>query len=441
MFLLVVILAGLFLDEGGFFVEAVRSSYAVFLAGMLGVYGLIFRSAPRLRQAITSWVIFIFVFATMFAVVSLLIYVLSMLGTTFESRHDLIPWGFENKRHWSHIATWSLPLLPLMITSTRQHLPEILRPYFTVASYFAGGIWCWILLASMARGSLVSLLAGFVLIHVIFRTFQIQAYRTVFARMVLIGVVLWIVLEQLIPLSLGVHSVPDINLTTSGRLPLWRESWALSLEAPVSGSGLLSWLTHVPLTDTYQNMRVGHPHNMYLLWAAELGWLVIIPLVIFALQVFRSLRGIATNSKPTREQLEFLPAFTFSVAAAAVHASVSAVFLAPMSLLYALFTLPLFLVLLRSFNDFPRQTSEPSLLTRLMRFTAVFVLFSMLVYQLIGSVGYYYKEMFIDKRCLLQEGRLGRMYPRFWLHGDFPRPPSLACDQSRIPEDVRRVLD
>jgi len=27
--------------------------------------------------------------------------------------------------------------------------------------------------------------------------------------------------------------------------------------------------------------------------------------------------------------------------------------------------------------------------------------------------------------------------PRFWLHGDFPRPPSMACDESKIPPEAR----
>jgi hypothetical protein len=128
------------------------------------------------------------------------------------------------------------------------------------------------------------------------------------------------------------------------------------------------------------------------------------------------------------------------VFAAMIHASVSAVFLSPYSVAIGMFLVPMFLALLERCSNAGLKISIRAKIGRSYErplASIVFALWLILSYAHLKSLSSYYSAMESDKRCLVLTGELRSLWPRFWLHGDFPRPPSMACDESKIPPEAR----
>src|SRR5690606_10260322 len=82
--------------------------------------------------------------------------------------------------------------------------------------------------------------------------------------------------------------IRSIKADSSGRIPLFIEAWQMSLQNFPFGMGPQSWLMHETLTDVYANSKqFGHPHNMYLMWAAEYGWILLVALGLVVAQCIR----------------------------------------------------------------------------------------------------------------------------------------------------------
>jgi hypothetical protein len=203
--------------------------------------------------------------------------------------------------------------------------------------------------------------------------------------------------------------------------------------------GAQSWLTHDIITDTYR-VRFGHPHNMYLLWAAEYGWLFVASLFTGVMWILRRsfgrVRGLAP-SDPKRALI--LMALLHSFIAACTHAGVSAVFIGPASLLVGWFVMVAILRMTFPAVGDKSESNVNSVPLWLRGSLAALLVWSFVVYW--DAVLDYKRASDRDQVCYLYMGIPTGNGPRFWLHGDFPRPPSLACDESRIPGDVRRALD
>jgi O-antigen ligase len=203
--------------------------------------------------------------------------------------------------------------------------------------------------------------------------------------------------------------------------------------------GAQSWLTHDIITDTYR-VRFGHPHNMYLLWAAEYGWLFVASLFVGVMWILRRsflrARDLAF-SDPKRALI--LLALLHSFIAACTHAGVSAVFIGPASLLVGWFVM---VAVVRMTFPIPENREEATTRSAPLWFrgSLATVLFCSFIWNW-SSVLDYKRASERDQICYFYLDIHTGNGPRFWLHGDFPRPPSLACDKSRIPENVRRALD
>lgn len=392
--------------------------YALFFL-CFGVLGGVIRQAGLVRESAQAAVQVSVVFCFFYGAMTITVYLFAIVDG-FSSLDEIIPWGFVNIRYWSHVATWVIPLFPLAILLT----PWKESRLWQIGVAFTTAIWWWIIFLSFSRGSMVGLAFGFLLVWVVFGHAAF-AWMKLFVRFVIYGLVVWLFLSVLIPsLVFDDLHIRNINVNSSGRMPLWREAWAMSTQNFPFGMGPQSWLTHVILTDTYRSSpKLGHPHNMYLMWAAEYGWISIFGLFFAGSYGLKRLlhKASALRKMPDPESL-WLTAFTSSVTAALVHAGVSAVFIAPGSMLVGLLVLAIFWALI-----LPERT-RPGLVGSRLGYSRATGSVLVLVFLVAGGFWFrdvlrYQHAMEDDLDYYQNELSLGHL-PRFWFHGNFPRHPT-----------------
>ncbi|MBL3554943.1 MULTISPECIES: O-antigen ligase family protein [Marinobacter] len=347
---------------------------------------------------------------------------------------DLIPWGFVNIRYWSHVATWLLPILPLAV------LIGPLRKYrlWRVIVATGAGLWWWIILLSTSRGSMIGIASG-VLLATLFFGRQSWPWLKQFIVYFLIGGAIWFFLSVLVPsLFFGETELRSLHATSSGRMPLFIEAWQMSLQNFPFGMGPQSWLTHDLLAQEYlESRKFGHPHNMYLMWAAEYGWLLILLLMILALQLTLSFWRRRTTSliEGKVDEVLILSGVASSLLGALVHAGVSAVFIAPGSMIVGLHVLVAFwaLVAPKVFRPESRgyNARTPAKLALASSSAAVV---AVLWWLWVGQVHTYYLDMKADE-IYSQEHLKEWTTPRFWFHGNFPRREGPQAPSNSIGPD------
>lgn len=329
---------------------------------------------------------------------------------------NFIPWGFVNIRYWSHIATWLIPLLPLAVLVGPLKTQRLWR--FFVA--LGAALWWWIIFLSSSRGSMLGLAFGVLFVAVAIGR-PAQPWLKIFLRYLAYGVLVWLLLSVFVPsLLLDEVTLRTLKTDSSGRMPLFIEAWQMSQVNFPFGLGSQSWLTHEILSEQYQrSSKFGHPHNMYLMWAAEYGWLLIAALLTLVGQAIRLflLRRAEIRSGENTELGLPLAAFTASVAAASLHAGVSAVFMAPGSMLVGFLVLSVFWSLITP-AALPTASGSPR------KRQLASVLFAFLVclpcaYWL-KSIAEYHADMVQDEVFYYENVPAGTL-PRFWFHGNYPR--------------------
>lgn len=329
-----------------------------------------------------------------------------------------IPWGFVNIRYWSHIATWFLPILPLATLIGPLKGNRLWR--FFVALGVA--LWWWIVFMSTSRGTFLSLTLGVSLVALLMGRSS-YPWLKIFFRYLVYGVGAWLVLSVIIPsVFLDNVTVREIKTDSAGRIVLFDEAWRMSLVNFPFGMGPQSWLTHDVITDAYRRFgKYGHPHNMYLMWAAEYGWLLIITSVPFVVQSIS--RFWRRRCKIIADQYEAgcntraisLAAFSASVASALVHAGVSAVFMAPASMMVGFIVLSVYWALIAPGVRNRPISNRPYTVSTVLASVVAVVWFLWFC-----QVQDYYRAMEVDLEYYLEHGSSG-MLPRFWFHGNFPR--------------------
>lgn len=311
--------------------EPYQFSAFIISAMCLGIW---LTSTQRLHCALKQFVVLLHITAFIYAVFSVYIYIFAMLDQVTRLDH-LLPWGFINIRYWSQVASWALPILPLslLITPLKHYTSWRISLYFTLT------IWFWILFLSVARGSGVGLISAVLITALLFRR-SCWPWLKIFLTGAVAGFVCWLVLSILLPsLLLDDSELRQATLNSSGRLPLWKEAWAMSWQNFPLGMGPFSWVSHTAITEGFeQGIRYGHPHNMYLFFAAEYGWISILALFGLGLHAVKRLIPLTKDLSPAPS----LIAITASVIAALVHSFFSAVLITPNSLLIGLAVLTLF---------------------------------------------------------------------------------------------------
>lgn len=405
----------------------VKKNYAFVEAGLYSFYfaAIVFSGLVLAMQGLVHRYIEIFVSVAagscfLYGAMSVNVYLFALADGQADLS-DLIPWGFVNIRYWSHVATWLLPILPLAV------LIGPLREYRLWRSLVAigAGIWWWIIFLSASRGSIVGVVTGVLIITLCFGR-QSWPWLRQFTAYLLLGGMAWLVLSVLVPsLFLGEIELRSVHATSSGRLPLFQEAWQMSLQHFPFGMGPQSWLTHDLLTQEYvESSKFGHPHNMYLMWAAEYGWLLVFLLAVFAVNCtflfWKRRTALLLEGRTT--DIAVLCGVAASVIGALVHAGVSAVFIAPGSMLVGVLVLAGFWALIVPCGLFEVRgiQANPKSSGRLV-FTAFLAPLIVLLWLLwLGQVHAYYVDMRTDEIYYKEELKQPTM-PRFWLHGNFPR--------------------
>ena len=189
-----------------------------------------------------------------------------------------------------------------------------------------------------SRGTLVSLGLAVLLVFVLYGK-ALVPWAKLFFKFIVFGGVVWVLFSVVIPsIVFEAFTIRSIHSGSSGRLPLWWEAWSMSLVDFPWGLGPQSWITHELISDQNQlPIRFGHPHSMYLMWAAEYGWIMVAVLSIFAVHVLRRLviKAKQLGGQPPASQASLI-AFSVSVIAGLAHAGLSAVFIVPASMLVGL---------------------------------------------------------------------------------------------------------
>lgn len=363
----------------------------------------------RLQQAIVQFVIALHIMAFIYAVICAYIYIFAMLDKVERLDH-LLPWGFINIRYWSQVASWALPLLPLslLITPLKNYTSWRLSLYFTMA------VWFWVLLLSVARGSGVGLVCSVLVTALLFRKASLP-WLKIFIKGAIAGCIFWLVFSIGLPgLLLDNSELRNATLTSSGRIPLWKEAWAMSWVNFPLGMGPFSWVSHTPITEGFAEIRrLGHPHNMYLFFAAEYGWISVFALLGLGLHGVRRLLPLTKAAEPNMA----LVAFTASVVAALTHSFFSAVLITPNSLLIGLAVLSLYWGLLHQ-NVQLVQANPKIWKVWLVRLLAISML-------LLGLL--WLKQVYIFKEQVQRDlddpavRVIGINSPRFWDNSHIPQ--------------------
>lgn len=199
----------------------------------------------------------------------------------------------------------------------------------------------------------------------------------------------------------------------------------MSLQNFPWGMGSQSWLTHSVLSKEYMSAKtLGHPHNMYLLWAAEYGWALlglVAVLMVVTLKRLLALRNMIEFG--SQQHALLIVAFTASCLAGISHAGISAVFLVPASMAVAVLVFGVFWALISTPTD---NAPIPKVLTngvtsrqaRPKLVVAFLVLVAGVAW--LQEVWRYHEAMEADL-VIYAESPNAPLLPRFWLHGYFPR--------------------
>jgi O-antigen ligase len=391
-----------------------------------GVYALFFLGfvlagrLPRQWKQKESWLIILVgvaaVTAAFYGAATITVYLFAM-SDSVASLSGYIPWGFVSIRYWSHIATWLLPLLPLAVLIGPLQKQRLWRFFIGIGA----ALWWWIVFLSSSRGSMLGVAFGVLLVAVLIGR-PAAPWLKVFFKYLAYGIVAWFLLSVLIPsLLLDEVSMRSLKSDTSGRMPLFIEAWRMSLVDFPFGLGPQSWLTHEIITESYrQSPKFGHPHNMYLMWAAEYGWLLMIAILVLAGQAMRLFWRRRNELEKNDVKALPLAAFTASVSAALLHAGVSAVFMAPGSMLIGFLVLSVFWALISDSIVTPRNKPTTK---RVLVALVVMLAGGALCLAWLKEVRAYHSAMVVDEAFYYENVPMGTL-PRFWFHGNFPRHES-----------------
>lgn len=394
--------------------------YPLYLLAVAGLGGLVSRISTEGIAAALSYLV---ISAVAYSLVTLMVYCFA-LWDQVTRLDEYLPWGFANIRFWSHVATWLVPLFGV----TLEVGPFRRSSLWKILVMFSAGIFWWLIFVSSARGSFISLVAAAIIAFSFLKKDAFLYYKRL-AYQLFLGVGFWLVLSVILPslLSEGVE-MRGVDSDSSGRMRLWYEAWIMSLQHFPLGMGPQSWLTHDLITDGYRSgSEIASPHNMYLLWAAEYGWLGVLGLALIGVQFLKRVTEVSRRrSGDARQHTLLQGAVLMSVLAALIHAGVSGVLIAPASMLVGLFVLATFWGLFHHKADEVRDClrgREGGKVAKSIFVSCVFAVSAIWLWQ----VCEYHKAMErdIDSAATSQDVGLS---PRFWLHGYYPRRNELMSD-------------
>lgn len=386
-----------------------------FLSVMVWGYSICWSGHARLL--FNLMLILLVVGFLIYAVICVYMFLFSMLDRV-ERLDAILPWGFLNIRFWSHLATWGMPLLPLALISLR-------FDRFKLWCFFVcltAAVWWWILILSMSRGSMGALLTVIILIPVLFgrKAWSWLKWMLIFF---VTGVLVWFLFSIVVPDLLGLEAAQrSIKIGSSGRWILWAEAWEMSMHYFPFGMGAYSWIMHDPLTPAHESKGLfGHPHNMYLFWAAEYGWWMVGGLFVVSFYLAKKWVRARKEMKENEKLFDPLIGLTASVLSAILHAGVSSVFLMPASMLMGLIVLGLFwawvhMPLLSNY-DAVSELPDTRYIKPILRFLLFVVAFCGIFWQseVVGHYRAVERDLSVPGAKVIDRGA-----PRFWDNSQVP---------------------
>lgn len=363
----------------------------------------------------------ILVCTTVYALANFFIYWVALLDGQ-ERIESYVPSGFLNIRYWSHLATWLLPILAFLALADGVIPSRKLR----VLASVTGGFWWWMLWMTVGRGSLAGLILAAALSGIICGKAAMPLIRALVVQAI-IGGVLWLLLTWLLPgIFMDSPEIRELKMTNADRTVLWEEAWLMFQHQPLTGTGPLAWMTHQPFSSGYlEGQWEAHPHNMYLLWLSEYGVFAGGSVIALGVGLLASL--IMFRRKLGRSE-EAGMALYLAFIAAAIHAFVSAVFIAGASMLVGFVLLSLLwgwcTTLHRQSQSVPKVRRGGRVLGTI---SLAFVLGVGGLW--LTCVNDYWKAMNNDQAFYNDEVKAG-LLPRFWASGLFPRREELMPPNS-----------
>ncbi|MFL1455783.1 O-antigen ligase family protein [Marinobacter sp. GN3S48] len=323
--------------------------------------------------------------------------------------------GYVNINFFGQIATWIIPLYCVSI------IEGFDRGFRGVALFlFVLLILLWIFVLSLSvRGTLLSVVLAGLAVPLFFRA-ESRRFLKVFFGALLIAIVIWFFYESM---NSGIESqkVQLVQLNPIGRLMLWKEAMLMSLVNFPFGMGSESWVTHSELSDGFYRPRAqGHPHNMYLLWAAEYGWLAVIGVLVIVAGFFKKIllykKLESLGSSKNLGSNEVLVGLVASSFAGMVHAGVSGVLLVPSSMILGGIVLALTHGILFSAVNKEVETLLTSGWWKFFQFV-IGLSCGVIALLFIINASKYYSSMSLDEQRYFGNGE-AVYFPRFWVHGN-----------------------
>lgn len=197
--------------------------------------------------------------------------------------------GYSNYRFFNHVQTVALPLL-IGIAVYESDITLRRLAFLTSCSY-----WFWLLIAG-GRATVVALIAGSLLVGVLFRR-KAGTYLRAQVICSLIGTGMVACVWALVAsgaVSVSQELVRSTNVANDGaRYLLWRHAWETFLSNPFFGAGPM----HLAVFSSAATTAAAHPHNIFLQLLAEYGIAGFISLVACFFLLFINIVKTAQSSQ------------------------------------------------------------------------------------------------------------------------------------------------
>lgn len=323
-------------------------------------------------------------------------------------RHDFGP-GFANVRFFADVAVGVMPLSMLYVVS-RETITRI--PAMLCLAPLT--VWWWLLWVSESRGALLGLVvAGLLALWLLGR--GARGPVGLLAISGVMGLLGWWYLNPLGGAGGSAIFVRDIT-SSSGRLVLWRDALAYSVEYFPLGLGPMGFSGD-------SHLRSAHAHNLLLNIAAEWGLpLALLLLVLILLgcrALIRKARDMPESDKPV------FACLVMAFFGMMVNVQVAGSQVVPLSALVMVLVAGLVFGYRTGADAIVVSRAETTVPVGATLAWAVSVL--MLIYLFVAGLALYRLSVDSMPECFRELGR-AYLYPRFWSQG------RLECMQLVAPE-------
>jgi putative inorganic carbon (hco3(-)) transporter len=272
--------------------------------------------------------------------------------------------GFSNVRFYGQFLVWTVPfLVGVMVTNPKM-------PYRFVFSGLLMFDWAFEFL-TLTRAFLVAMTFTPLMVWWVAKEYWLRYTKCLFFT-ASVGFVIYVFMLFLIPSLLGLdvsHAIRFSSgrdmLSSSGRVHLWQDTWAVILNHPLLGAGpMMTALTSV------SNISA-HPHNFILQLLAE--WGIPFTLILFGGTVFGLVRLKNLIALASTDSLLLALPIMASLSAGAIAGLFDGLLVMPVSLVYMALFIICCVGLWRALTPEVRRVIFPRWTVPVLLFPSIFV--------------------------------------------------------------------